>query len=251
MKESKQDLWACNCRLQPQHPIPSCCAKEVNAAPWGLGSHHHPLSFHPYFSPPAWSESSGYRSHSGLLLISFLSLSLYPNIPTLSIPQPLLPYLWGERGRVARSQRQTAHPSITPASSLRCWVLSSTTQLLPSIKTYRWARMHTHKRLSQTHLSRPVDVSVPIYICNAHRKSPYQAAHVSESMRTHPRSDGVAERSAALFPSHSQMEMKTSIWGWFTQGKSWITRPLPCLFPHSSFLLVFFHPLLCTHRRDG
>lgn len=70
------------------HPIP----KEVNAAPWGLGSHHHPLSFHPYFSPPAWSESSGYRSHSGLLLISFLSLSLSIPISPLS-PSPNLSYL--------------------------------------------------------------------------------------------------------------------------------------------------------------
>lgn len=42
----------------------------------------------------------------------------------------------GERD--AGSQRQTAHPSITAAGSLRCWALSSTTQLLSSIKMYRW-----------------------------------------------------------------------------------------------------------------
>lgn len=96
-----------------------------------------------------------------------LSLSLSPSIPifpTRSTPPP--PYLWGERGRVAGSQRQTAHPSITPASSLRRWALSSTTQLLPSIKMYRWARMRAHSRL----LSGWMYPCQFTHICSAARK---------------------------------------------------------------------------------
>lgn len=79
--------------------------------------------------------------------VAHLSLSLSPHLfqySSLSPPPPHCCLVSRERGRVAGSQRRTAHPSITPAGSLQCWALSSTTQLLPSIKMYRWAGMHTH-----------------------------------------------------------------------------------------------------------
>lgn len=125
---------------------------------------------------PLWASDSApsvVRCSSFSLSFSLslpFSLSI-PIFPTLSIPPLLLPYWWGERGRVAGSQRQTAHPSITPASSLRRWALSSTTQLLPSIKMYRWARIHTHRRLSQTLLSGWMHPCQFTHICNAGRKA--------------------------------------------------------------------------------
>lgn len=165
-----------------------------------------PLSLHswshPHSSPPALCECRRCISQSGWLLISHslirkgsLSLSIPSNTPlsrSLSPPPPLHCLVWrGEkRGRAAASQRQPAHPSITPAGSLRCWALSSTTQLLPSIKTYRWAGMHTHTWLSQTRLSRPVRMPTPIYTHSQRtfweRRRPSRA-HTRESTHTSTR----------------------------------------------------------------
>lgn len=117
--------------------------------------------------------------------------------------------------------------------------------------------MHTHKRLSQTHLSRPVDVSVPIYICNAHRKSPYQAAHVSESMRTHPRSDGVAEIGGPLSLALTNGDEDKHLGLIYTREKlNYASSPLPLSaqqFSPCLFSPLAVHPqtrrLMGTQRR--
>lgn len=79
------------------HPILNeQCAKQVDAAPWGLGSHPHPLSFHPHFSPPTSAVDIAPSVVCYLSLSLFLSL--YPNIPhSLHPPTSLALFVGGER----------------------------------------------------------------------------------------------------------------------------------------------------------
>lgn len=173
MKDREQNLWLWNCCLQPQHLIPSSMRGVPNKLMQLLGGLDlipTPCPSTPTSPLPLWMSAVDMAPS----VVCYLSLSLSLSLPifsTCSIPPPLLPYLWGERGRVANSQRQTAHPSITPARSLWRWALSSTTQLLPSIKMYRWTRMHTHRRLSQTLLSGWMYPCQFTHICNAWRKA--------------------------------------------------------------------------------
>lgn len=247
IKDTEQDLWAWNCCLQPQHPILNAqCAKQVDAAPWGLGSHPHPLSFHPHFSPPTLNECSGSSVVCYLSLSLFLSLTLSQYFPL--VPSPYFSCLiCGGRGRVSCSQRQTAHPSITSARSLWRWALSSTTQLLPSIKMYRWARMHTHRRLSQTLLSGWMNLCQFTHICNARRKAHIRLHTWANRCTFTPQSDSKKKIGGPLsFALTNRDEDK--LLGLFTWGKAGLCVLSLPLFTQQ-FCACLFHPLLCTHRR--
>lgn len=171
--------------------------------------------------PPLLCWSSVQRMHFPPRFVAHLSLSLSlcPSLLIfLILSTPTSVALFSrERGRVAGSQRQTAHPSITPAGSLRCWALSSATQLLPSIKTCRWAGMQARVRLSQTHLGRPVHISVPIYTylqCTQWGKPISACTHewINWSTHTHRKRPESASKGSSvafiLFPL--QIQRKTN-----------------------------------------
>lgn len=109
---------------------------------------------------------------------------------------------------------------------------------------YRWARMHTHRRLLQTPLSGWMYPCQFTHICNARRKAHIRLHTWDNRCTFTPRSDSKEKIGGPLFFALTNGDedklLSLFTWGYVSS---------PCLFSHSSFVLVFFHPLLCTHRR--
>lgn len=119
------------------------CDKRKDATPGGF----FPIPSFVPSPPPYFVMLWRWCFYHRVLFLTPVSLLLLSLPLLLCAPTDISTLPVKERKRDAGSQRQAAHPSITPAGSLWCWALSSTSQLLPSIKMCRWAGtpmcMHT------------------------------------------------------------------------------------------------------------